>query len=49
MGGGSTAAAISQSTSDIYNVNATAADLESAAKDLGLTTDDLEACRNPSM
>jgi hypothetical protein len=49
LGGGSTAAAISQTTSDIYNVNATASDLDSAAKDLGLTTDDLEACRNPSM
>lgn len=48
VGGGSTAAAISQTSSDIYNANATAADLESAAKDLGLTTDDLEACRNPS-
>lgn len=49
VGGGSTAAAISQTSSDIYNANATAADLDSAAKDLGLTTDDLEACRNPAM
>jgi peptidoglycan hydrolase-like protein with peptidoglycan-binding domain len=38
---------ISQTTSDVYNVNATASDLESAAKDLGLTTDDVEECRNP--
>lgn len=49
FGGGDTAREISQATHDVYSVNATAADLESAAKDLGLTTDDLEACRNPAM
>jgi peptidoglycan hydrolase-like protein with peptidoglycan-binding domain len=49
FGGSELARDISQTTYDIYNVNATAADLESAAKDLGLTTDDLEACRNPAM
>ncbi len=32
---------------DVYDANATAADLESAAKDLGLTQTDLEDCRNP--
>lgn len=49
LGGSDTARDISQATYDVYNVNATAADLESAAEDLGLTTDDLEACRNPAM
>ena len=34
---------------DIYRVDATADDWERAAKDLGLTNDDLEACRNPQM
>lgn len=48
-GSSETARAISQTSYDIYNVNATAADLESAAEDLGLTTDELEECRNPSM
>lgn len=48
FGGSDTARDISQATHDVYSVNATAADLDSAAKDLGLTTDDLEECRNPS-
>lgn len=48
IGGGSdTARAISQTSHDVYNVNATAADLSSAAKDLGLTEDEIEQCRNP--
>ena len=47
--GSSAAQDVSQATSDVYNVNATAADLESAAEDLGLTTDELEECRNPAM
>jgi peptidoglycan hydrolase-like protein with peptidoglycan-binding domain len=38
---------IYETTNDIYNANATAADLSSAAKDLGLTEDEVEACRNP--
>lgn len=38
---------ISSTSSDIYNANATASDLSSAAKDLGLTESDVEACRNP--
>lgn len=33
---------------DIYNANATAADVEDIADDLGITTDDVERCRNPS-
>jgi len=47
--GGDTAQDIAQASRDIYDVNATASDLESAAKDLGLTESDLEACRNPAM
>lgn len=47
FGGGETARDISQVTADVYNVNATATDLDSAAKDLALTTDDLEECRRP--
>lgn len=38
---------ISQVSYDVYNANATASDLASAAKDLGLTEDEVEACRNP--
>lgn len=41
------AADISSASSDLYNANATASDLSSAAKDLGLTEDQVEACRNP--
>ncbi len=38
---------ISTTTSDIYSVDATATDLEGAAKDLGLSQSDVEACRDP--
>ena len=34
-------------TNDVYSAAATADDLAQAAKDLGLTEDDIEACRNP--
>jgi len=34
-------------TSDIYSANATAEDLASAARDLGITEDEIEACRSP--
>jgi peptidoglycan hydrolase-like protein with peptidoglycan-binding domain len=47
FGGSDTARAVSQTTHDVYSVNATAADLSSAAKDLGLTEDEIEQCRNP--
>lgn len=47
IGGGGTMQDIARTSGDIYTANATAADLESAAKDLGLTESDLEACRNP--
>jgi len=38
---------LNQVTQDIYTTNATAADLSQAARDLGLTEDDLETCRAP--
>jgi peptidoglycan hydrolase-like protein with peptidoglycan-binding domain len=38
---------IAETSQDVYDANATASDLESAAKDLGLTTDEVEECRNP--
>jgi peptidoglycan hydrolase-like protein with peptidoglycan-binding domain len=47
FGGSDTARAISQTSHDVYSVNATAADISSAAKDLGLTEDEIEQCRNP--
>ena len=36
-----------QTTGDIYQAGATAEDFSQAAKDLGLTEDDIEACQNP--
>jgi peptidoglycan hydrolase-like protein with peptidoglycan-binding domain len=48
FGGNDLAREVSQTSRDIYDVNATAQDWERAADDLGLTTDDIEACRNPS-
>jgi peptidoglycan hydrolase-like protein with peptidoglycan-binding domain len=47
FGGGETAAAISTSAGDAYSVNATVNDLEGAAKDLGISDSDIEACQNP--
>jgi peptidoglycan hydrolase-like protein with peptidoglycan-binding domain len=47
FGGSELARDISRVSYDVYNVNATAADLKGAAEDLGLTEDDVEACRNP--
>lgn len=38
---------ISRASWEAYNVNATASDLEAAGKDLGLTPDEMEECRNP--
>lgn len=38
---------VAAATGDIYSASATAADLSSAARDLGVTEDDLEACKNP--
>jgi peptidoglycan hydrolase-like protein with peptidoglycan-binding domain len=47
LGGGDTAAAVAQASSDIYTAGAVAADLESAARDLGITESDIETCRSP--
>jgi peptidoglycan hydrolase-like protein with peptidoglycan-binding domain len=38
---------MTETMNDVYNANATADDLASAAKDFGLTEDEVEACRNP--
>lgn len=47
FGDGGLASDISRSANEAYNVNATANDLEQAGKDLGLTPDEMEECRNP--
>lgn len=39
---------ISRTLGDVYSANATADDLAAAAKDLGLTEDDIAACENPN-
>jgi peptidoglycan hydrolase-like protein with peptidoglycan-binding domain len=38
---------VARTTNDIYSASATADDLTAAAKDLGLTEDDIAACQNP--
>lgn len=47
FGGSEVASTINQTSNTVYNVNATADDISSAAKDLGLTEEEVEACRNP--
>jgi hypothetical protein len=37
----------SRTVGDVYNANATAEDLAAAARDLGLTEDEVAACANP--
>tara|TARA_R110002096_G_scaffold46676_6_gene124801 strand:- start:13580 stop:14158 length:579 start_codon:yes stop_codon:yes gene_type:complete len=49
FGGNDLAREVSETSRDIYDVNATAGDWERAAKDMGLTTADIEACQNPPM
>lgn len=39
---------IAEKMGDVYSANATADDLAAAAKDLGLTEDDIVACKNPT-
>ncbi|MEQ8206775.1 MAG: hypothetical protein RIA65_11405 [Woeseia sp.] len=39
---------VSRTLGDVYSANATADDLSAAAKDLGLTEDDIAACENPN-
>ncbi|TNF84304.1 MAG: hypothetical protein EP301_10860 [Gammaproteobacteria bacterium] len=38
---------VASTTNDIYQAGATAEDFSQAAKDLGLTEDDLAECENP--
>lgn len=38
---------LARTTSDVYQAGATAGDFSQAAKDLGLTEDDVAACQNP--
>jgi hypothetical protein len=38
---------LSRASAEVYNANATANDVATAAKDLGLTEDDVAACRDP--
>lgn len=46
-GSGDLASSIGQISSDVYSATATADDLQQAGKDLGLTDDEMEECRNP--
>ena len=47
FGDSSLANDISRASYEAYSANATASDLEAAGKDLGLTPDEMEQCRNP--
>ena len=47
FGGGEMANTINQTANEVYSANATADDLSAAAKDLGLTDQEMEECRNP--
>jgi peptidoglycan hydrolase-like protein with peptidoglycan-binding domain len=47
LGGSELASDISRTASDVYTADATASDFASAAKDLGLTEDEVAACQNP--
>jgi len=47
IGGNDVASAVADASADIYTAGAVAGDLQSAAEDLGLTEDEVEACRNP--
>jgi peptidoglycan hydrolase-like protein with peptidoglycan-binding domain len=47
FGGADTAAQISTTAADASSVNATITDLEGAAKDLGISQSDIDACQNP--
>jgi len=49
FGNNDLARGISDTSRDVYDINATASDLDSAAKDLGLTSDEVEECRNPPL
>jgi peptidoglycan hydrolase-like protein with peptidoglycan-binding domain len=47
FGGSELSRTIGATTSTVYSANATAEDLSAAARDLGLTEDEVEECRNP--
>jgi peptidoglycan hydrolase-like protein with peptidoglycan-binding domain len=47
FGGSDVATQISTTASDADSVNATITDLEGAAKDLGISQSDIDACKNP--
>ncbi len=47
FGNSELASEISRTSYEVYSANASYEDVKSAAKDLGLTEDDIEACRNP--
>lgn len=47
FGGSELSRTIGQTSSHVYSANATADDLSAAARDLGLSEDEVEACRNP--
>lgn len=46
-GGGEVASQVSTSANDASSINATISDLEGAAKDLGVSQSDIDACQNP--
>lgn len=46
--GGYDASKVTQVSQDVYSANATAADLSAAAKDLGLTEEEVSECQNPT-
>jgi peptidoglycan hydrolase-like protein with peptidoglycan-binding domain len=45
--GGDVASTVATTSNNVYTANATAEDFAAAAKDLGLTEDDVAACQNP--
>lgn len=47
FGNQTTARSLAQVSADVYSADATASDLKSAAKDLGLEKSDIEECQNP--
>jgi peptidoglycan hydrolase-like protein with peptidoglycan-binding domain len=47
--GGDVGRVLGQTSRDIYDANATLADLESAARDLGIANSEIDECRNPPM
>lgn len=47
FGNSEVAAQISRTSYEVYSANASYEDVKSAAKDLGLSENDIEACRNP--